>query len=81
MNSSMANVKHLPGCPLSDSMLSVVDLIEVTESSDFLVWVIVHQFLKHALDQTDGHLKFGSVAISLKRGRSESLHYHWHNLP
>jgi glycerol-3-phosphate dehydrogenase (NAD+) len=65
INTRHENVKHLPRFPLPESVLAVADLIEVTNTCDYLVLVIPHQFLKHTLDGMSCHVCPGTVAISL----------------
>jgi glycerol-3-phosphate dehydrogenase (NAD+) len=68
INTRHENAKYLPGFPLPPSILAVSDLVAVTESSDYLVFVVPHQFLKHALDTMFGHVRPGAVGISLIKG-------------
>jgi hypothetical protein len=55
---------------LSDSIFAVSDLLDVSQSSNFLVFLVLfvfriaYQFMKHVFDEIVGHIKPGTVAIS-----------------
>jgi glycerol-3-phosphate dehydrogenase (NAD+) len=68
INTRHENVKYLPGFPLPESIVAISDLTAVTKNSDYLVFVIPHQFLKHTLETMTGHVRPGAVAISLIKG-------------
>jgi glycerol-3-phosphate dehydrogenase (NAD+) len=68
INTRHENVKYLPGFALPETVVAIADLVEVTESSDHLVFVVPHQFLKHVLNKMAGHVRPNAVAISLIKG-------------
>jgi glycerol-3-phosphate dehydrogenase (NAD+) len=68
INTRHENVRYLPGFPLPASIVAIADLARVAESSDFLVFVVPHQFLAGHLRTMAGHLQPGATAISLIKG-------------
>jgi glycerol-3-phosphate dehydrogenase (NAD+) len=65
INTKHENVKYLPGFPLPPSIVAIPDVAAVTEQSDFLVFVVPHQFLGGILKEMNGHVKPNASALSL----------------
>jgi glycerol-3-phosphate dehydrogenase (NAD+) len=68
INTKHENVKYLPGYPLPESIVAVSDITEVAKTCNYLIFVIPHQFLAHALDGLIGHVRSDAVALTLIKG-------------
>lgn len=68
INTKHENVKYLPGHKLPETVVAVADVTKVTSDCNFLIFVIPHQFLNKTLESMKGHVRDGTVAISLIKG-------------
>ena len=68
INATHENVKYLPGYELSESIVAYPNVADVCKTCNFLIFVVPHQFLMNTLNQMVGHIREGTVGISLIKG-------------
>lgn len=68
INETHENEKYLPGVKLPKNVKAIPDLLEATNGSDLLVFVLPHQFIEGICKQLIGRLKPTAEAVSLIKG-------------
>uniref|UniRef100_A0A915PEN2 Glycerol-3-phosphate dehydrogenase [NAD(+)] n=1 Tax=Setaria digitata TaxID=48799 RepID=A0A915PEN2_9BILA len=68
INTQHENVKYLPGKKLPSNVVAVPDLLTACKDSDILIFVIPHQFVENVCTRLKGHLKEGTLVVSLIKG-------------
>ena len=68
INTTHENIKYLPGYELSETIVAYPNVADVCKTCNFLVFVVPHQFLNNTLKQMVGHIREGTVGISLIKG-------------
>lgn len=70
INTAHENVKYLPGYPLPETIVAYPNVVDVCKTCNYLVFVFPHQFLDETLKDMVGHIREGSVGLSLIKGVS-----------
>ena len=68
INEKHENVKYLPGYKLPETIIATGDIGEVSRESDYLIFVIPHQFIHETVRDMVGLVKPTAVGISLVKG-------------
>ncbi|KAK8880396.1 glycerol-3-phosphate dehydrogenase [Tritrichomonas musculus] len=68
INTAHENVKYLPGYQLPETLVAYGNVRDVLKTCNYLVFVLPHQFLEETLKDMVGHVREGSVGISLIKG-------------
>ena len=68
INTVHENVKYLPGYRLPESLVAYANVVDVLKTCNYLIFVFPHQFLEETLKDMVGHIREGSVGLSLIKG-------------